>query len=189
MCPGTLAIASAVTGAVGAIGAGNAQASAAKYNSQVASNNALIAKQNQTYSAGAASANTTEEGLKIRQQDSSVRAGLAANGIEANSGSATDVQAGQREVGQLDVDTVANRGAQTVYGYGTQASGYQSQATLDKAEAGNDEAAGFLQAGKSLLTPSVGNGVSSAFSWMTGNPTSSGGIDGDLDDDVNGGAR
>ena len=177
--PAVLSIGGSILGAFGAVQQGNAQAQSANYNAQVAANNAIIAKQNATYSAGAASSNNTQEGLKVRQQDANVRAGLAANGIEADSGSAGAVQAGQHEIGALDVATVANRGAQAVYGYQTQASGYEAQAGLNKMQAGNDAAAGYLKAGGSLLSgaPTLASGASSAFKWMGGNPSVSGGID------------
>ena len=161
--------------AAGAIQQGNAQAQSANYNSQVAANNALIAKQNATYSAGASSANTTTEGLKVRQQDANLRAALAANGIESDSGSASSVEAGQHEVGALDVATVANKGAQAVYGYTTQETGYTAQSGLEKLQAGSDEEAGYLKAGSSLL--SAAPNLPSNFSFLGGNPSVNGGID------------
>lgn len=181
MCPGTIALTAAAVSAAGAISGGIAQGNAANYQGQVAANNATIARQNATYSAGAAAATTERAGLKARAQDAGVRSGIAANGLDVNSGSAADVQTSQRELGALDTGTVANNGALQVYGYQTQATGYQAQSTLDKQEAGADVAGGFMKAAGTLLAnPTVDSfgssllsgapSLPSNYSWMAGQP-------------------
>lgn len=186
-----LPILGAVLTAGSAIAGGIAQGHAASYQAHVASNNAVIAKQNAGYAESAGQAQTERAGLKARQQFGQVRAGIAANGLDVNSGSGADVQTGQREIGALDTTTTANNAALAQYGYETQATGFQAQSELDKAEAGSDPIAGaFKGAGDLLSNPSVDSGASSlmsglptlsdTFSWMRGdgsltNPIDDGG--------------
>lgn len=202
MCPGTLALIAAGTTAVSAIGGGIASASSASYQGAVARNNATIARQNAGYSAAAGSSQITQQGLKARSQEGSLRAGIAASGVDVNSGSAADVQTSQRELNALDSATVANRAAEQVYGYGTQATSYDAQSKLDQAQVPWDIAGGVLKAagglaGSASSLPGGGGGggggggsglaneggysllsgppsVPDAYQWMT---TPDGGID------------
>lgn len=172
MCPGTLALVTAAASAAGAIGGGIASANAAGYQGQVAANNAIIARQNAAYSASAASSQTQQAGMKARAQGANVRTGLAANGLDVNSGSPAEVQVGQREIGSLDTATVAARGAEQVYGYQAQATGYDAQSKLDQSEQGWDIAGGVLKAGGDLLgNPSVDKGLKGLSSLLTGPST------------------
>lgn len=150
MCPGTLAIAAVASGAAGNLMSGIASGNAANYQAAVASHNATIAMQNAGYSAAAGSARAEEAGLKARAQSAGVKAGLAANGLDVNTGSAADVQTSQREIGALDTATVANQAAEAVYGYRATAAGDEAQAQLYSAEAPVDYLGGVLQAGGSV---------------------------------------
>lgn len=165
MCPGTIAIIGAVSGAAGAVTSGIAQGNAASYQARVASNNAIIARQNAGYAAGAASTQIEEAGLKASARDAGVRAAIAANGVDVNSGSAVDVQQSQREIGALDTATVANKSALQVYGYETQGTGFQGQSQLDRSEVGADYLGGALKAGGALAAnPAVDSSFSSLLS-------------------------
>ena len=117
------------------VAGGIIQGNVAHYQAQVAANNATVAAQNAQYSASATAAQVQQSGERSRQQLSGVRAGIAANNIDVNSGSAADVQQSQREVGQLNTNTVANRGALQVYGYQTQKANFQAESNLDEEEA------------------------------------------------------
>lgn len=183
MCPGTLALIAAGTAAAGAIGGGIASANAASYQAKVAQNNAITARQNAGYAAAAGSSQVTQQGLKAAAQEGSLRTGIAASGVDVNSGSAAEVQTSQRVLDSLDTSQVANRAAEQVYGYGTQATSFDAQSKLDKAQVPWDVAGGFLKAAGSLAgNPSVDSSVSSllsgppsvpdAYQWMT---SSSGG--------------
>ena len=153
-------------GAGGSIMSGFAQANAAKYQATVASNNALIAEQNAQYAAGAGATQVENQELKEAQQQAGVRAGLAADGVDVNSGSAAKVQTSQREIGALDTSAVASHAAETVYGYRTQAQSYDAQSALDKAEVPGDIIGGFLKGGSIIgsAAPNLPTG------WMGGNP-------------------
>ena len=155
-----------VVGAAGAVYSGEAQAQSAQYQAKVASNNAIIARQNATHAAQVTAVQTEDEGIKAGQQDASVRAGLAANNLDINTGSASDVENSQRRIGLLDTATVANRGAEEQYGYSSQSQNFQSQSELDKAQAGFDQEGGLLKAGGSLL--SGASTLNPLFSWMQG---------------------
>lgn len=156
-----------LAGVAGAITTGNAQAQAANYQGQVASNNALIARQNAAHAAQSSSVNTEAAGIKAAQQDAGVKAAGAANNLDVSTGSPTVVQEAQHGIGALDVANTANKGAEAVYGYQTQATGFRAQSELDKAQAPGDELAGFLKAG-SLIGNAAPN-LSSSFAWMGGN--------------------
>ena len=162
-------------GVGGSVLQGVSSANAAGYQAQIARNNAQIARQNAAYSAEAGSAQITAAGEKARQQQSEVRAAIAANGVGVNSGSAADVQASEREIGALDTANVGGRAANQVYGYQTQASDYTAQANLDQSQVIPDIAGGVLKGIGTLAggIPSLPN----AFSWMGGNPTNASGGD------------
>lgn len=184
MCPATIALVGVAASAAGALGTGISSAESASYQAQVAKNNAQIARQNAQYSAGAGAAQTETEGLKARAASAAVEAGEAANNLDVGSGSPADVLTSERELGALDTATVANRAAETVYGYQTQAAGFQAQSELDQSQVGWDIAGGLLKAGGdvgsnptadstlgSLLSPSSSTSASGAnltYTWMQG---------------------
>lgn len=156
MCIATLAVAGTVLGATGAVVGGVAQGEAAAYQGQVARNNAQIAQQNATYSASAGAAQTEQASAKAAARDSQVRAGLAANNVDVSTGSAMDIQTSQRQVGQLDAETVANNAALQAYGYETQSTSFEAQSKLDNMEATYAPIEGVLKAGSI-----VGSGAAS----------------------------
>jgi hypothetical protein len=174
-----LPLVAAVAGAGGSLVQGFSAASQASYQAQVARNNALIAAQNAGYSAQAGATQIEESGLKARAQQGEVRAGLAANNLDVNSGSPADVQTSQRELGGLDQANTAGRAANQVYGYEVQETNYKAQSSLYNSEIGPDIAGGILGAAGSIAQnapdfPSTAGGPSSLPSdtaWMGGNPT------------------
>lgn len=169
--------------AIGDIGGGAASAQAAGYQSQVAKNNAIISSQNASYAASAGAAQTEEASLKARADSADIKAGEAANNLDVNTGSAADVATSAREVGGLDTATVANRAAEQVYGYTTQAQDYGYQSKVYSAEEAPDIAGGFLKAAGGLAgaAPSIPGGPSTIsgspsvpnnYAWMqTGDTT------------------
>jgi hypothetical protein len=129
MCFATIAAAAGTVGAassaIGDIGSG-------MYSAQVARNNATIASQNAQYAREAGQEQATIESMKGAAQLGKIKAAQAASGIDVNTGSAVDVQAGQREENQLDTETVLNNAELSAYGYTTQAQNYQTQASQDE---------------------------------------------------------
>jgi hypothetical protein len=157
---------------------GISHAESASYQSQVAKNNEIIAKQNEAYTAEAGSIKAQDEGLKAAQQDSNVRAGMAANGLDVGTGSAASVQQSEHIVGQADVNTVMNKAAWEDYGYRSEEINDQAQAKLDKQEAVGDLAGAALgSAAKLAASPDIeadlrGSAGSAPSDAANGPPTS-----------------
>jgi hypothetical protein len=146
------AVAGLALSAVSAVSSGIAQSQAASYQAAVQRNNALEAQQNATYAREAGTAQEEEAGQKSAAQLGAVRAGIAANNVDVDSGSALDVQKSQRETGLLSEETVANNAALQAYGYETQATGYSAEAGLLQNEAGEAIPGSLLAAGGKLAS-------------------------------------
>jgi hypothetical protein len=137
--------------ALGAISTGEANAASANYQAQVAANNQITANQNAAYAIKAGEQQATNEAFKARAEEQHLKAEIAANGIDVNSGSAVDLRTSAAEKGQLDTETTRQAAALTAYGYRTESTNDAAQAQLLKAQAGFDTTAGFASAGGSLL--------------------------------------
>ena len=184
MCFATAALVAGVAGAgitgVGKVESGIATSEAASYSAAVARNNAIIANDNAVYAEQAGNVKATTQGLKGAQVAGKIKAGEAASGIDVNTGSAKAVQAGQREIANLDTKTVVNNADLTAYGYRSQATSYTAQSQLDELTAaqapiGADlSAAGGLLSSASALggkwnTPSGGGDTSGVTNYNSGN--------------------
>lgn len=167
-----LGLVGTVASAFGAISQGNSAAAQAKYQAQVAKNNQTQAYQNANYASAAGETQSYEQGLKERTITGAIDAGIAAGGIDVNSGSAKDVKVSQDILSQQDVQQVRQTAALQAYGYKTQATNFGAQAQLDTAQAGFDQEAGWLNGLGSLLTGAVkyGKGVESLFDSPTTDP-------------------
>lgn len=157
--------------AIGGITSGAAGAQAANYQAEVAKNNATIANQNAAYAIQAGEQQATTQGLKGRAEGQHLKAEIAANGIDVNTGSAVDLEESQGKKAELDTETTRQQAALTAYGYRTQATSFTAQSALDKAQAGFDTTAGFLNAGGSLLSGASNIGLK--WSGLT-NPAATG---------------
>lgn len=153
--------------AVGSISSGIAQSQAASYNAAIARNNQIAAQQNATYAIEAGTAQEEATGQKSAAQLGAVKAGIAANNINVTSGSAADVQESQRETGLLSEENVVNNAALTAYGYQTQATSYGAQSQLYSSQAASAVPSSLLAAGGSLL--SNVSGLPSKFGTMGAN--------------------
>jgi hypothetical protein len=115
-----VAVVAVVGAGVSAYGA-SAQATAAKqqadYQAQVNANNAKIAEYQRTDAINrgqdAAEKSLQQQALLLSQQ----RAALAANGVDLNSGSATDLFASTKFLGAQDVNTIQSNAAREAWGY------------------------------------------------------------------------
>lgn len=134
MCPPLMAVAmaaSALGGVASAVGAkqqGDAAASAASYQAQVARNNALMATQQ-------AQANSEQQARRNSSQLGQMRAVQGANGTDVNSGSALDAQQGLAMSGGMDITNTRYAGA-------AQSQSLNQQSTLDEYQSANDRSAG-----------------------------------------------
>src|ERR1700735_4280727 len=113
-----------------------AQAEAAAYQAQVAQNNAAIAQSNAKLDIQAGETAAVNQGLKTRAAVGAIKANQGASGVDPNTGSASAVQAGQREVGYLDALTLRSDAAKKAYGQEVTATSETAQAGLDTLESG-----------------------------------------------------
>lgn len=128
--------------AVAAVGAGvsaysaseqaDASKKAANYRAQVEANNAKIA----SYQRSAALQQGEEEAQRSMMEQSQTlarqRAALASNGVDLNSGSAIDLQATTKFLGQQDVNAIQDNAARKAWGYQVDSSNYQAESNLSK---------------------------------------------------------
>lgn len=159
-----LAGAGSITQAAGQLYSGISQGDMYHYQAEIAAQNAKIAGGRQNYAAAATSTNTEIASLQAAQKLSGVRAGIAANNLDVNSGSAAAVQQGEREIGDINTAGVEARGAQQVYGYGIERTSAEAQENLDQSAASQAVIGGALNATGSLLSASPN--ISSIFGWM-----------------------
>lgn len=170
MCFATIGAVAALVGtatsAVGAISQGNAAAAASRdaaqaqrYQAAVANNNAIAAEQNARRAEQVAQNNAQAKSMEAAARLGRVKAGQAASGIDVNTGSAVDVQAGTRMLGKLDTDTVFSNDLLKAYGYRSDAQNFRTQAALNtyragqlSDRAGDEETSGYLKAGGTVLT-------------------------------------
>lgn len=146
-----LAAASIGASALGQVAAGQAASASAKYNSQVAANNAKIATQNASYAGQEGESKAAQSEANTRATSGAILATQGASGVNVNTGSAPDVRQSQAQVGMLEAMTIRSNAARAAYGYQTQAASDTGQSALDKAQAGYDSTAGFVNAGTSIL--------------------------------------
>jgi hypothetical protein len=139
-----VATASLILGIAGAGASAFGSYETGAFQGQVARNNAIIAQQNADYARQAGSEQASIASRKGAAEGGKIKAAQAANGLDVNSGSALDVQAGERETNRLDAETVLNNAELTAYGYTTQSNNF-------KAQAQQDETAGDIGAVSSLL--------------------------------------
>src|SRR5215467_5497111 len=87
-----LGAAGAGIGAIGQIQQGQAQAAQARYEAQVAANNQAIASYNAARTTAAGEGQAYIQGLRAREALGAATAGMAAEGLDVNTGSARDVR-------------------------------------------------------------------------------------------------
>lgn len=128
-------LAGAGISAAGQVEQGQATATAANYNAQVAANNATIANQNATYATAAGQTQAAAKSLQGAAVGGRIKAAQAASGVDVNTGSAVNVQASQRETSKLDTETVLNNAELQAYGYRANATNFQATSGLETEEA------------------------------------------------------
>ena len=175
-----LGLAGGAVSAGGAVLGGIAQGNASSYQAAVARNNAITANQNATYAEEAGYAQADATARKGAAQSGKIKTAQAANNIDVNTGSASRVQAGQRETNVLNTETVLNNAELSAYGYRTQATGFTAQAGLEQQEAEEAPIGGALNATGDLLSSASsvgfkyggGGGGTPAYSaFNSGSPT------------------
>lgn len=148
---GILSLVSGVVGAIGAVQSARAQAESDRYQAQVADNNKKIAQQSATWAEQAGVAAEVAKGQQTRAAVGEAKAAFAANGVDAESGSAMEVIGAASSLGLVDSMTIRSNASREAYGYRTQGANFGSQATLLRMSADNALKAGALNAFSSLL--------------------------------------
>lgn len=140
-----------------------AEQQTANYQAQVSANNAIIANQNAEMESAAGSAQAENKGLEDTEQIAEIRAAQGAGNVDVNTGSNSLVQKSQRQVANLDVNTIRSIAAQKAYGFQVQAEQASEQGQIYTAEAKEAPIAGDIAAGGTLL----GGAGSLAGKWAT----------------------
>lgn len=143
---------SAGVGAVGAISSANAQSDAAKYQAQVATNNATIAGQNARYAAAAGATQAQARDFKTRATVGAIEAAQGSSGIDVGSPTSKEVRDSAEQLGRLDTATIMSNAMLQSRAYSAQATNFDAQAGLDKMQASNAQTAGGIGAFTSLLS-------------------------------------
>ena len=99
--------------------------------------------------------------LKTGQLKSSQRTAMAANGIDLGSGTATNILTSTDTMGEIDANTIAANAVRSAFGYRTQATNFQNDALMKRANASGISP--IASAASSLLT-SAGQVASSWYS-------------------------
>lgn len=163
-------LAGAGVSAYGTYQKGQADSAAAVYAAQVARNNQIIAEQNAQHAEIVGEAQAAATSQKGAAKAAKIKVAQAASGIDVNSGSAVDVQAGEAETSALDTDTVLSNAELQAYGYRTQGTNFGAEAGLDDAKASQAKTGGILGAAGGLLS----NASSLSGKWTGFNSTGSG---------------
>jgi|GEM_PF-2661787 len=146
---------------------GIASSNAADYQAQIARNNAVVAQQNAQWTSQAGTIQATNVGLKSREEIAQYKAGTAAKGIDVNTGSVKDVEAGATQNANTNVQTTQSNAEKQAYGYITQQKSYLDQASALESQASFDIFGGILGAAGSLAG-GIGNFGSMGSSLASG---------------------
>jgi hypothetical protein len=151
-----------IAGIAGLVGAGvsaygqyqsmEAQSADAAYQSQVAANNAKIAKQNAQFETEAGEITASNYGLKTRAAVGSMKAAQAASGVDVNSGSFVEERGAAAELGMLDAMTIRSNAAKKTYGEQVAETSFKAQSQLLKAQSQQADAAAPIAAFGTLLS-------------------------------------
>ena len=144
-------VAGGILGAEGSIASGEAQQGMYNYQAGVAQLNATIAKQNADFAVNAGEEKAQQYGLEAGQRQGQIVASQASSGLDANSGSAKEVQQSQKMVTNLDLTQIRSDANKTAYDIENQAQGFEEQATLDTMAGKNAAQAGVIGAFSSIL--------------------------------------
>lgn len=152
---GTLGLgATALGGGVGAIGSifgGLGKGSMYDYQSGIAQQNALIAKQNADYQRQVGGVEAQQAGMRERFQQGKITAGLGASGLDVNSGSARNVTEGQQGISTMEQGLIRSNAARRAYGFEVEAYNKTAESQLLTTAGSNARTAGFIGGASSIL--------------------------------------
>lgn len=160
----TSSVLGGVTSAIGASKQAGAEAAAARYNAQVAGQNADQADRNAQMAGEAGEAQFNMAGQRGKAQLGAILAEQGASGVDVNSGSSIGVRQSASELAQLNALTVRSNAIKEAYGHKVQATSFRSQGALDLKQADEAVSAGKINTAATLLG-TVGNAGSNFSKW------------------------
>ena len=143
-------IASTAFSAIGQLQQGQAQSSAAKYNENIARNNAIAAQQQAT-------ANAETQRRRAAQVQGAMRASIGASGVSAE-GSALDLLESSAMAAEMDTQNILYQGK-------LKSMGYTQTAELEKMRGRNAMSQAYSGAGSALIGGFAKMGGFSGGSW------------------------
>lgn len=142
---------SAVLGAVSSISAGNAAEDQAQFASQVARQNAVLARQKAADAIARGDVASARHGIEVKQAIATQRAAAAANGVAVDEGSALDITLDTAAFGRLDQLTITDNAVREQIAFLDQAKQFGLEAQGFAAAGEAAQTAGLIGAGASLL--------------------------------------
>lgn len=119
------------------------------YESQVASNNAVLADYQASVARQIGATEVNKSELATSQLMGTQRAGLAASGVDLGQGSASEVLQSTEKMGALDAMTIQDNANRQVWGDQVQAQNFRSQAAM--AQSAAKSTSPLMAAGTSFL--------------------------------------
>ena len=148
-------IAGAGISAIGSYESGQATAAAADYQSQVAANNAMIARQNASMTEASGASKEAAQGMKTRAVVGSTKAAQGANNVDVNTGSNAAVRQSEVKLGALDALTIRSNTAREAFGYEVAATSDTAESGLLQQEGSQAQTAGDINALGTFLNDSA----------------------------------
>ncbi len=138
--------------AIGQFQQGRQSSAEARFRSQIASNNAIIAGQNAEIALEKGRADIRDKRRETRQRIGSQKAQLAAQGFSISEGTSIDILGDTAALGELDVLRIEADAENRARNFEVQAQGFESEAVLGRLAAKGARRAGVISAGATLLT-------------------------------------
>ncbi len=142
----------AMISAYGAYQQGQAQSAEAKFRSQIALNNKIIAEQNADAALDKGRADIEDERRRTAQKAGSQLAMLAAHGFQIGEGTSIEILADVAAIGELDVLRIQVDAENRARNFRIQAMGFGAEADLGRLASKSAEQAGAIGAAGSLIT-------------------------------------
>lgn len=146
--------------AFGAIKSAKGEGQQFLYQSQVAENNAIIARENAEAELSAGAYAQSRAGMETTALIADQTAAQAANGLDISLGSPVAVREASARIGALDRAMIHYNAAREAYGLERQAQEFGSESEMLKIAAKNAKRAGYMKAAGTLL------GTASSISGM-----------------------
>lgn len=147
--------------AYGAYNASSAQRSSLDYQASVAANNAQLATDKASIAVDNGQAAVQAQDLKTAQTFGMQRAALGANGVDLGQGSANDVLASTKLMGERDADQLQTNALREAWGYKTQAADDTSNAAALKSMGRS------VDPSEAALTSMLGSAGQVSTAWKT----------------------